>query len=94
VESLDRTFTPTAQVRTTIADGEAVVLDLATQQFFGMNRVGTRIWTSLEAGHSLGEVITLLRSEYQVDAERIRTDVETFVGRLLEYEMLENRPIE
>jgi len=64
-------------------DGEAVLLDLASETYFGLNEVGTRIWELLEASPTLGELSTQLQSEYDVEPARAEFDVIDLATRLL-----------
>ena len=65
-------------------DGEAVLLDLASETYFGLNEVGTRVWELLESSMSLGEIATLLQSEYEVESARAESDVLDLATRLIE----------
>lgn len=55
--------------------GEAVLLDLASEQYFGLDAVGTRIWELLDGNSSLGQVHATLCAEYEASPERIRDDM-------------------
>ena len=63
-------------------DGEAVLLDLASETYFGLNEVGTRVWQLLESATALGEVHRSLCEEYDADALRIEQDLLDLVGKL------------
>lgn len=62
--------------------GEAVLLDLASEHYFGLNPVGTRIWQLLETPTALSELYRLLCSEFQVDPMQIERDLLTLIGEL------------
>jgi hypothetical protein len=64
--------------------GEAVLLDLASEQYFGLDAVGSRIWSLLDGVASLGDVHRVLCSEFDADAERIGGDLLTLSQALLE----------
>ena len=55
--------------------GEAVLLDLASETYFGLNPVGTRIWQLIGAGARLQAICDTLVAEYDADAERIGSDL-------------------
>ena len=63
--------------------GEAVLLNLATGSYFGLNQVGTRIWTHVARGESLAAVLTVLVAEYEAPEERLRTDLLDIVEELV-----------
>ena len=63
--------------------GEAVILNLATGLYYGLDVVGTRAWMLLSERGNVEEVLRVLLSEYDVDETRLRADVETLVRELL-----------
>ena len=63
-------------------EGEAVLLDLASGRYFGLNAVGTRIWMLLESGSTAADAAAALAAEFEADADRIARDVDELVGEL------------
>jgi len=55
--------------------GEAVLLDLVSEQYFGLDPVGTRIWELIDGQASLGTIHSALCAEYDADAARIGDDL-------------------
>ena len=55
--------------------GEAVLLDLASETYFGLNPVGTRIWQLIAEGARLQAIRDTLVVEYEADADRIGADL-------------------
>lgn len=64
-------------------DGESVLLNLATEQYFGLDEVGTQMWSVLTSSRSVHEGFETLSREYDVDAEALRKDVRRFLDDLL-----------
>jgi len=62
-----------------LLDGEAVLLNLSTGNYFGLDPVGTRAWELIVEHHSLERVHSLLLDEYDVDANRLEQDLLTLV---------------
>lgn len=62
--------------------GEAVLLDLAGERYFGLNKVGTRIWQLLGETSSLEDIQSRLCTEFDASSERIRQDLVTLLGQL------------
>ena len=62
--------------------GEAVLLDLASERYFGLNEVGTRIWQLIETAPPLHEVHDALCEEFDAEAHRIERDLLALVGAL------------
>jgi hypothetical protein len=62
--------------------GESVLLDLKSESYFGLDQVGTRIWRLLEQDGALKCVHQVLLQEYDVDAQRLETDINDLVTKL------------
>ena len=69
-------------------DGEAVLLHTVAGRYFGLDPVGTRMWTALCAGETLESAADALVAEYDVAPERLRRDLEEFVAALVEHELV------
>ena len=65
-------------------DGETVLLDLASESFFGLDEVSTRIWQLLQAGQGRAEVIDTLLDEYDVERDVLEKDISGLLSRLSE----------
>ena len=63
-------------------DGEAVVLNLDTGIYFGLDAVGTRIWRLLVERKPLKAVLDSLIDEYEAPPDRLQRDLLAFVERL------------
>ena len=63
-------------------DGEAVVLNLDTGIYFGLDAVGTRIWQLLVERKPLKAVLDSLIDEYEAPPDRLQRDLLAFVERL------------
>lgn len=55
--------------------GQGVLLDLATGMYFGLNEVGTRLWTLLAEDDSLEKATAALQCEFDVVPEVLQADV-------------------
>jgi hypothetical protein len=62
--------------------GEAVLLDLASEKYFALNPVGTRIWTAIGDGAPLQRAYETLLAEYDVDPARLEADLLALVDEL------------
>ena len=65
-------------------DGEAVLLDLASETYFGLNKVGTRVWELMESSPTLDAISTQLQSEFGVEPARVNADLLDLATRLIE----------
>ena len=69
--------------------GEAVLLDLRSQKYFGLNEVGTRAWQLLQETGDAGAVYERLGHEYDVDPAQLERDLDELFGRLLKAGLVE-----
>jgi hypothetical protein len=56
-------------------EGEAVLLNLNTGTYFGLDPVGTRMWQLIAEQHSLARVLETLAGEYEVDRPVLEHDL-------------------
>jgi hypothetical protein len=80
---------PSADVLVQEVGGEAVLLDLTSERYFGLDPVGTRIWTLLGQEPQLQLVFEALCTEYEVEPSRLQTDLLALVGQLAEAGLVE-----
>ncbi len=62
--------------------GEAVLLNLKSGVYFGLDPVGTRIWQLFAEHELLAEIARTIIAEYDVAEDRCATDLLTLVGDL------------
>jgi hypothetical protein len=88
---MDMTLSPHTRVRATPdtrmqeLEGESVLLNLASERYFGLDEVGTRMWQALTTADSVEAAHAALLAEYDVDAERLRSDLLDLIGQLVEH---------
>ena len=63
-------------------DGEIVLLNIESGEYFGLNEVGSRIWTLLQEGRLADEILGTLVSEYDVPEVVLKSDVQLFLQQL------------
>jgi hypothetical protein len=69
-------------------DGQMVLLDLASEQYFGLNEVGADIVTRLTR-QPLDEALSSLTADYEVEPDALRRDVNDLVDSLVGAGLLE-----
>jgi hypothetical protein len=55
--------------------GEAVILQLESGVYFGLNEVGAAIWALIREPRAVKEIEDAILAEFAVDAERCQQDV-------------------
>lgn len=66
-------------------EGEAVLLNVDSGTYFGLNEIGTEIWKRSEQGFTLEEIIEQLCCEYDAERSVLTNDVDRFVVALTEH---------
>lgn len=61
---------------------EIMILSLATEMYYGLSGVASRIWEVIREGATVGEVEDVLLEEFDVEPERCRRDLQRFLGEL------------
>ena len=61
---------------------ETIILHLKNGIYFGLDPMGTRIWTLLKQGMGPLEICERLSTEYSIARETIETDVREFMDNL------------
>lgn len=69
--------------------GEAVILNLASSTYFGLDQVGTRIWQLCATHGSLHAVWDAMLHEFDAPGETLQTDLLAFVDELVTKGLLE-----
>jgi hypothetical protein len=82
--NLNQTITLSPEVISQEVSGETVLLDLESENYFGLDEVGTRIWQLIKENGDLQTVYRTMLEEYEVDEERLQADLETLLGEIAE----------
>lgn len=69
-------------------DGETVLLQTRTGRYYGLDEVGTRMWSLLRQHGGIHGAYLDLLSEYEVGPERLQEDLLRFVGALQQHDLL------
>jgi hypothetical protein len=89
MHEMDRSVRPAPHVHATVVDGEAVLLDTRTEEFFGLNELATSIWANLMDGKTIQETLSSLEVEYEAETEELRSDLTQFVRTMVEMQIIE-----
>ena len=73
-------------------DSEAVLLNVETGIYFGLDELGSRVWSLIEGGRQEDEIVDSLLLEYEVQPAQLCTDVAAFVTHLIEKGLVETEP--
>jgi hypothetical protein len=65
-----------------ILGGEAVLLNLASGTYFGLDEVGTRMWQLMSEHGSTDKVVEAMLEEYEVEESLLQRDLDKLVKDL------------
>jgi hypothetical protein len=71
------------EVLSRVLAGEAVLLDLQSGTYFGLNDVGTRVWELLKEPKTKDELRAVILAEYEVTEAELDADLERILGELV-----------
>lgn len=92
--SLQQKVTISSEVLSQEVDGETVLLDLNSENYFGLDEVGTRIWQLLNEGNDLQHVLNTLLAEYEVDEQQLKKDLQDHITQLVDAGLISLTPAE
>jgi hypothetical protein len=75
-------------VRSMIEGDGAVLLDLKAGRYYSLNGVAAKIWSRVEKGMTLPQILADLQQIYQVPAEKLTSDLTAFVRTMEEKGLL------
>jgi hypothetical protein len=87
----DRAAAP-AHVLVRLLDQESVLLNLETEQYFGLDETGTRMWQLVTTSPNIDAAYQELLAEYDVQPEMLRENLNELLGRLVAHGLLQVLP--
>ena len=63
-------------------NGESILLNLQTEQYYSLDGVGTRVWELFKAHGSVDSVITHMLALYNVEEDHLRHDLANLIEKL------------
>jgi hypothetical protein len=69
--------------------GEAVILNLASGVYYGLDAVGARIWHLIQAPKAVRDIRDALLREYDIDAERCERELLALLQELAGHGLIE-----
>jgi hypothetical protein len=66
-----------------------VLLDVDLGTYYGLNEVGTRAWSLLAEGATLGEIEVRLLAEFEVDRATLEADLRVLLRDLAEHGLID-----
>lgn len=82
------TVTATKEQISSEVAGETVILDLKGGVYFGLDAIGSRVWSLIQRPATVAEIRDALTREYDVDPERCERDVLALLGQMAERSLI------
>ena len=64
-------------------DGQAMIMSIEKGEYYGLDEIGSRIWTLIETPHTVDAICVKLLEEYDVNREICENQVIEFLENLL-----------
>lgn len=81
-----------AHVLVRFLDQESVLLNLETEQYFGLDATGTRMWQLVTTSPNIDAAFQGLLAEYDVQPDQLRENLTELLGDLVEHGLLQVLP--
>jgi hypothetical protein len=81
--NLNTTIARADELLSSPVDDEMVLLNLARNNYIGLDRIGRRIWELLATPQRIGDLCGRLSQEFAGEPAQIVADVLAFVGELV-----------
>ena len=81
-----------AHVLVRFLEQESVLLNLETEQYFGLDETGTRMWQLVTTSPNIDAAYQELLAEYDVPPEMLRENLTELLGHLVEHGLLQVLP--
>jgi hypothetical protein len=83
--TLDTVLRIPANVSFSVVGEDAFLLNTQTNKYYGLEKVGARLWELLNEGKSLKDAHQIILSEYEVDSAQLEQDILELLERLREH---------
>ena len=70
-------------------EDESVILHLNKEVYYGLDDVGTRMWTVLAESETIQAAFDILADEYDIDPKSLENDLTGLVEKLVDKGLLE-----
>lgn len=75
-------------IQTRLADGDTVLLDMASKRYFSLNETGARVWDLLKEKNTVAEIAADLQQRYEVSADDAAASVTRILSELISQQLV------
>jgi hypothetical protein len=84
----------TPSVVSEVIDGEAVIMDLRSGNYFSTTGAGALIWRNLETSRSYRQILQSLTANYKIDSQTLTDAANRFLADLIANNLVEEIAVE
>jgi hypothetical protein len=84
----------TPAVVSEIIDGEAVIINLKSGNYYSTEEVGSLLWGGIEQGKTYPQLLDLLRMAFGTVPEDLPAAIDPFIDELIAHELIREAPAE
>jgi hypothetical protein len=70
-------------------DGDKVMMNITNGNYYNLGQIGGRIWELIAAPVSVGEIVSALMTEYEVEQSVCEEQVFSFLKHLLDQKLIQ-----
>lgn len=70
-------------------DGTAVILNMTSGKYYGINSVGSFIWSTIQTPQTFDQIQDLVMNEFDVESEICQKEVLSFLKKMAEQKLIE-----
>jgi len=71
-----------------IVDDEMIIMDVESENYFGLDAIGTQMWQILVEDSSLANLKKMILKMYNVKEDVLEQDIEIFISKLLKNKLI------
>jgi coenzyme PQQ synthesis protein D (PqqD) len=68
---------------------EMVIFNTRNEKYYGLNDVGTRVWSLIQEPKTVGEIVKIVVAEYDVEPEQFERDLTNLLQDLQSANLIE-----
>lgn len=70
-------------------DGETVMMDMISGNYFGINTVGSHVWAVLETEHTVEEILKSLEGQFEIsESDTVQSDIISFLDDMVKQKLV------
>jgi hypothetical protein len=74
-----------------VIDGEAIIMDLRSGNYFSADGVGARVWAAIDQGHRRDAILAWMAASFDGDEAKMAEGLDAFIAQLTEHGLIEPR---